>query len=401
MFTGLSFLYTSQDKSAGSPSVYSWGLNSSGQLGIGSDISKGNPALIEELQSSRIQSIHTTGHSSSSVAINDLGKVFTWGSGLNGVLGHEDTDSNLLIPTPVESLDRFEFTKVSCGVGHMAGLTRGGVVITWGLDDVGQCGQTNPIQDKNLNKYSPSAFKGGKKANSVEIPNGKKVIDVSCGRNFTACVTEDGELYTWGNARDYALGHGDRTNQKVPKRVETLAGTKVVKVACGRNFTVALDEKGDLYSWGSNDNGQLGLGITDRIKQTPQKIRVLTKVVQIEAGDFHILALTSDGKVYTWGAGSDGQLGHGNANNQNTPRQIPDIPLIARISAGGGHTALITQDFKLWIFGRGRDGQLGREGNIEAVASYRTSPVLVDFFSSSRVLQVSCGMHHTLALAEN
>jgi alpha-tubulin suppressor-like RCC1 family protein len=400
MFSGLSLLFSNQDQTTGSPSVYSWGLNSSGQLGIGSDISKGNPTLIEELKLSRIQSVHTTGHSNSSVALNDSGKVFTWGSGLDGVLGHEDTDSNLLIPTPVESLDKYSFIQVSCGIGHMAGLTRDGLVITWGLDDVGQCGHAEAKQDKNVTRYSPMAFKGGKKANAVEVSGGKKVVDVSCGRHFTGCVTEDGELHTWGNGRDYALGHGDRTNQKTPKKVEALADVKIVKVGCGRNFVVALDEKGDLYSWGSNDNGQLGLGTTDRIRQTPSKIRVLSKVVEIQAGDFHAIALTADGKVYTWGAGGDGQLGHGNTNNQNTPRQIPDIPLIARISAGGGHTALITQDFKLWIFGRGRDGQLGREGNIEAVASYRTRPVLVDFLKSSRVLQVSCGMHHTLALAD-
>lgn len=397
-----SIVYSKKEKCEGSPSVFSWGLNTSGQLGIGSDISRAVPTNIEELESERISKVFSSGHSLSSIAINQTGEVFTWGHGMDGVLGHADTDANVLIPTPLDNLEGAKVQKVACGGGHMAALTSEGQIFTWGLDDCGQCGQDPGPAEKNSKFYQPQAFLGGKPPTVVKGPlEGKRLVDVGCGRYFTTVVTEEGELYTWGVGRDFALGHGDKREQRTPKKVEDLSNTKIIKVACGRNFVVALDEKGNLYSWGNNDNGQLGVSATDKFKEKPQKIKVLRNVVDIAAGDFHVVAVNSKGQVYSWGSGGEGQLGHGNTSNQSTPRLVQDVPPVAKVACGGGHTALMTQDFKLMMVGRGRDGQLGRQGKIESVASYRTELVPVEFFENYRVLDIACGAHHSLAIAIN
>ena len=106
--------------------VFAWGLNSSGQLGLGSDLSHGLPRAIEELQQSHVKAVHTSGHCHASVAVSDSGSVYTWGNGLDGLLGHDDTDANLLIPTLVEQLDGVAVSKVACGGGHMAALDSAG-----------------------------------------------------------------------------------------------------------------------------------------------------------------------------------------------------------------------------------------------------------------------------------
>mmetsp|Transcript_8694 Transcript_8694/g.8704 ORF Transcript_8694/g.8704 Transcript_8694/m.8704 type:complete len:417 (+) Transcript_8694:19-1269(+) len=399
LFAG-SFYCSNQTNSDPSYSVFSWGQNTSGQLGLGSDTSRALPTLIEELENQNIKSIHSSGQSNSSVALDVNGHEFTWGSGLDGVLGHSETDANVLIPTPLIQLYDAKLVKVACGRGHMAGLTNDGKLYTWGLDDNGQCGhEENLEQVKNPKAFKPQIFKGGKPPKQVKGElESKKVIEIGCGGHFTAVVTEDGEVYTWGQGRDYALGHGDRTPLKLPRKVQGLEGKKIVKLACGRNFCIVLDNEGKLYSWGNNEYGQLGLSQTDRFRATPQQIKVLSNVVEIATGDFHVMALTDKGNVFSWGAGSDGQLCHGNTSNQSTPRLIQGIPLVSRLSCGGGHSAFITQDFRLLMVGRGRDGQLGRQGNVESVASYRTTTVPVEYFSNYRVLQVSCGSDHSLAL---
>lgn len=85
----------------------------------------------------------------------------------------------------------------------------------------------------------------------------KKVVYVACGNQHTACVTEDGEVYTWGFGKNGALGHGDWNQVSMPKKVEKLSN--IVKIECGIDYTICMDKDGKLYSWGSNRYGQLGV----------------------------------------------------------------------------------------------------------------------------------------------
>ena len=396
---GLYLLAQTQPISEQSTQVYSWGLGSSGQLGLGSETSRGLPTHIKELETSHVMKVSSSGYCNSSTALTSQGRVFTWGSGIDGILGVNEDDANVLIPTLLQRLEGRHFSKVACGGGHMIAIDSDGHLHSWGLDNDGQLGHKREEQNKGSKFYKPTFFKGGKASEPVSGPLAeKRVVDVACGRYFSAAVTSEGEVYTWGAGRDFALGHGDRGNKNLPTKVEALAGERVVKITCGKNFTVALTVTGNVYAWGNNDLGQLGISKADRCTELPTRLSTVAEVVDIAAGDLHVLALTRSGQVYSWGNGADGQLGHSNTANQFAPKLIQSLPQIAKVACGGGHSAFITSEFSMLMCGRGRDGQLGRQARAENVAGPKTIPTVVEFFSASKVLDVACGADHTLAV---
>jgi alpha-tubulin suppressor-like RCC1 family protein len=131
-------------------------------------------------------------------------------------------------------------------------------------------------------------------------------------------------------------------------------------VACGIDFTLALDDAGRIYSWGNNTFGQLGIPSLKSVN-SPKQIEYLAneEIVDISCGDNFAGAISKSGKVYTWGFGDDGQLGHGDRTDQNVPRPLKFEQSPKQISCGGAHTAILTQANELYIFGRGREGQIG------------------------------------------
>jgi alpha-tubulin suppressor-like RCC1 family protein len=190
-------------------------------------------------------------------------------------------------------------------------------------------------------------------------------------------VTEDGEVFTWGNGKNGALGHGDWTQIDMPKKVEGLKD--IVKIDCGIDYTICMDKNGKLYSWGSNRYGQLGITGTNTYKinkPVPTSIpHGVATVIDFSCGEEHSAFLTEKGEVFTWGYGNDGQLGHQDKINLNQPRKLQFDQKISKVVCGGGHTGIITSDKGLlFLFGRGRDGQLGRSDEIESMAAYRTEP---------------------------
>jgi alpha-tubulin suppressor-like RCC1 family protein len=395
----VALLWPSDAHTDSPPTIFAWGNNTSGQLGIGSEISKSVPSAIDDLSREQISSIFSSPQCNSSAALTSSGSLFTWGNGLDNILGHNAGDSNVILPTQV-SLS-FPIAKLAVGGGHMLGLTSSGSLISWGLDDCGQCGQAVVRQSVDPRAFRPQLLRGKSPGAVVGELEGEQIVSISCGKYFSVALSASGKVFTWGAGREYALGHGDRTAQPLPKRVSALDGVHIVQVACGRNFVVAVDKDGGVHAWGNNDYGQLGMGQTERFKALPAKLRTISGVVEVACGDFHVLALNSAGEVWSWGQGADGQLGHGNASNQGTPSLIAGLPKIARIVCGGGHSAFVTREFGLLMCGRGSDGQLARQGKFESIASNRMIPVEIEMFRGKRVLQAAAGMHHSLALVMN
>lgn len=120
-------------------------------------------------------------------------------------------------------------------------------------------------------------------------------------------MTESGDIYSWGHGKLGALGHSDFSDQAEPKKVEGLSNIK--KIDCGSEFTMALDDKGVLYVFGSNSYGQLGItGRTNKIN-APQKVFLSRSVGQVQdftCGEEHAALLDQNGHVHTWGLGIDG-----------------------------------------------------------------------------------------------
>ena len=233
---------------------------------------------------------------------------------------------------------------------------------------------------------------------------GKKVKHVSCGFQHTVAVTEEGEVYTWGYGRNGALGHGNYELVMLPKKVEGLQD--IVKVDCGIDYTMCMDKTGRLYSWGANRYGQLGVTGTNTYKQSsPVALHLphgITSVVDFSCGEEHSALLTDKGEVYTWGYGNDGQLGHKDKQNLTQPCKLKFEHKICKVVCGGGHTGVLTQEGLLYLFGRGRDGQLGRGDEMESMAAYRTEPKQVNSLENKyevMVQDIALGSNHCLALS--
>ena len=120
-----------------------------------------------------------------------------------------------------------------------------------------------------------------------------------------------------------SLGHGDEETQLLPKKVEALAGRRVVAVSAGGDHSLALTADGAVRSWGWGRSGQLGHGDQQR-QLLPKKVEAFAgqRVVAVSAGSVHSLARTADGAVWSWGFGRFGRLGHGKEQNQLLPKKI-------------------------------------------------------------------------------
>lgn len=224
---------------------------------------------------------------------------------------------------------------------------------------------------------------------------------LSCGLNHAGLVVS-GDLYTWGSTHSGKLGHGDIEQQPVaaPLKVETLSmlNIKVFAVSCGAEHTIALCQEG-IFSWGLSTHGQLGLG--DTLKRTrPVQIASLTNVtmVTIVCGQYHCLALDEEHRVWSWGWGAHGQTGVGVTNDLLIPThsKVLDELSVSYLSAGFNHSAVITTNGKLYTFGNGMYGQLGH-GDQEK----QTTPKLVKTLSDKFVYLVECGNSHTLAVCKD
>ncbi|XP_074769393.1 RCC1 and BTB domain-containing protein 1 isoform X2 [Athene noctua] len=194
----------------------------------------------------------------------------------------------------------------------------------------------------------------------LEALCGKKISSLSYGSGpHVVLCTEDGEVYAWGHNGYSQLGNGTTNQGITPVQVCTnLLIKKVVEVACGSHHSMALSFDGDVYGWGYNGNGQLGLGNNGN-QLTPCRVAALHGVciLQIACGYAHTLALTDEGLLYAWGANTYGQLGTGNKSNQLSPVQIMmEKERVVEIAAcHSAHTsAAKTQSGQVYMWGQCR-----------------------------------------------
>eukprot|EP00475_Leptophrys_vorax_P020711 TRINITY_DN2840_c0_g1_i3.p1 TRINITY_DN2840_c0_g1~~TRINITY_DN2840_c0_g1_i3.p1 ORF type:complete len:282 (-),score=83.25 TRINITY_DN2840_c0_g1_i3:27-872(-) len=276
----------------------------------------------------------------------------------------------------------------------MAAVTNEGKLYTWGRSTHGQLGSDNRKKDFGVPKQVISLDQ-------------EFIVSVSCGENHTLALTKDGQVYSFGYGKTYALGLNAKQDQNIPKLITFNPAAEIKQAVAGNGFSLFLDSEGRVYSCGSSEYGRLGHGRGDLYEKVPRLIRGLAgvKVVQIAVGEYHAAALSSDGKVFTWGYGKDGQTGSGTTANQDIPRRVltelPDKKIV-QIACGGGHTGALTEGGELYLWGRGRSGQLGRGDKLESVAAYRPDPLRVEFFqtNSLKILQFSLGSDHSAAIAE-
>jgi len=173
---------------------------------------------------------------------------------------------------------------------------------------------------------------------------------VSVGANHGAAISTSGDLYTWGNNKHGQLGVGDFNNRTTPTKVPGLKN--VVAVSLGGYSSAAITENGDLYLW--------GVIINSAPTHTPEKVQNLANVVGVSMGGNHYAAITTSGDLYIWGSNSEGELGLGDAASRDTPTKVSGLTSVVAVSLGSTHSMAITADGSLFTWGFNRYGQLGQ-----------------------------------------
>uniref|UniRef100_A0A3B4TDV6 Probable E3 ubiquitin-protein ligase HERC4 n=1 Tax=Seriola dumerili TaxID=41447 RepID=A0A3B4TDV6_SERDU len=191
------------------------------------------------------------------------------------------------------------------------------------------------------------------------------------------------------------LGLGKvKTDTNSPQHLRSLSAIPLVQVAAGGEQSFALSVSGGVFGWGRNDRGQLGLGDTrgegSSLSFSPSLISTLS---QVACGSQHSVALTKDGQVYTWGQDSRGQLGLGKVKTDtNSPqhlRSLSAIPLV-QVAAGGEQSFALSVSGGVFGWGRNDRGQLDRQ-----------TPTPVHYLNKRKTIHISCGTDHTAVLTKD
>jgi len=339
--------------------VYSFGFGNNGRLGHGDEAQQNTPKLIDTLDDLNI--VQVAAGSAHSLALTDDGDVYSFGSGSVGRIGHGD-EAQQNTPKLIDTLDDPNIVQVAAGVSHSLAVTDNGDVYSFGFGSNGRLGHGDTDS-----QTTPKL---------IDALDNLNIVQVAAGSVHSLALTDDGDVYSVGRSNFGQLGHGDEAQENTPKLIDALDSPNIVQVAAGSVHSLAVTDDGDVYSFGFGNNGRLGHGDTDQ-QNTPKLIDALDSpsIVQVAAGNVHSLALTDDGDVYSVGASSSGQLGHGDTDQQNTPKLIDtlDDPSIVQVAAGSSHSLALTDDGDVYSFGRGNVGQLGHGDTAD-----QATPKLID-----------------------
>ncbi|KAK9747383.1 Regulator of chromosome condensation (RCC1) repeat [Popillia japonica] len=232
----------------------------------------------------------------------------------------------------------------------------------------------------------------------IEGLKDKEVIKIAAhteGKHYLA-LTKDSEVYSWGNGDNGRLGHGDNISKDDPTLIEALKDKDIIDVECGGTYSAAISANGALYTWGRGNYGRLGHGTSEDCS-TPTMVAALS--------DHHIrrrppggICITSQGKVYSWGDGDYGKLGRGGSDGSKIPRLVEKLQNveIAEVYCGGQFSIALAKDGRLFSWGKGEGWRLGHTTD-----EHIRFPEVVESLQDKKVISVSLGLGHVLALTEH
>ena len=384
--------------------VADWGFDYYGQLGNNSQTLNPVSAPTAVITNSGVLAgkpvLNIAAGGFFNLALTASGQIYSWGANFSGELGNNSiTDS--WVPVAVDTtgvLAGKTVTSIAAANGHSLAVTSDGQLVAWGFNSSGQLGNSGTIDS-----WVPVAV------NTSGVLAGKIVTSIAAGANHSMALTSDGLVYTWGYNGIGMLGNNSVVdNSPVPVAVTAngvLFNKTVIAIAAGDNHCLALTSDGFVYSWGYGPNGQLGNNTANYslipVPVNSSGILANKTVVAIAAGGSHSLALTSDGLVYAWGSNSSGQLGNSGTTDSLVPVAVNTTGALAgktvtAISAGDEHSMALTSDGQAVTWGKNNDGQLGN-----GLTSSSTVPVAVNtsgILAGKTVVAIASGADHNIVL---
>lgn len=350
--------------------VHGFGYNDVGQLGTNNvsitDVPLSTPVTIP---ANWIQI--ATGGYSYSIGIRSDGTLWSWGFNSEGELGQ----NNLIHRSSPTQIGTSRWSQIVAANYHNLAIRSDGTLWGWGGNDCGQLGQNNID-----NRSSP-----------VQIGTDNSWVMISANANSSFALRNDGALFAWGLNASGQLGLNDIIDRSSPVQVGTSSWSMV---NTGGTTTYAIRSDNTLWGWGLNDGWQVG-DTTQTYRSSPVQLTADNGVVsftQIAGGDKHGLALDNKGWLYAWGSNNVGCLGLGSVGPGMTYRSRPTL-----ISTNAGFSKVFAVNFN--SAGLKADGTVWWWGSSSGYSSpsYRSSPVQL---SSTRYRTLSLQAYHMLAIKE-
>ena len=292
--------------------------------------------------------------------------------------------------------------------------TGNGLLFTWGVDTEGRLGIGSKNTDKNDDDDETeylSEIRYQRTPMMVNFPSVyTKIIKIACGYAHSLALASTHQVYSWGSGKYGCLGHKSSMNAYEPKLIEYDINSKpfehVYSISCGMHFSMALDELGNVYSWGCGNAGRLGHSDENSVGN-PKIIQFFDsekiKIMSIACGDTHAAGISTSKELFSWGAGNNGMLGHGNYYDNKTPTVIEFFKKIKidQVFCGSGNSMAISSDYRIYAWGKNSHGMLGVPNYVDKNLLTPTQVIFKTDDINATVNEISLGSMHTMFLLSN
>lgn len=357
--------------------IFVIGSNNHYQLGLEHNKTVRQPTMLTLPENKKAKQIII--EQDSIYCITDDNKLMTWGDNFMNQLGYPFENENHA-PNTVD-LNGEAVKKIVPNNGGIACITQTNRVLTWGNNACAQLGLGH-TDDQPIPEY---------------ITIDEAIVDLIPGYHSMFAITSKKDLLSWGKNSDGQLGLGHTNQQMTPHTVD-LGGKNVTQIIFSNSSTYCLTEDNLLFVWGNNDYGQLGLGDKNtRTSPHPLSFPDNEQPIELSVNRNSVLCRMKSRNVFSWGRNHYGQLGIGNNKEVLSPKKVilPNQAMVSLIINDRYSTFFLTKNRRLITCGDNRFGQIGL-GNRQA----ETTPEIVSLPNNERVLQLFTNGNSTLCLTQ-
>lgn len=324
---------------------------------------------------------------------NNRQRVLAWGWNEFKQAGKENSASEVR-PVEVADLADKEIASVASGQQHSLALTENGSVFAWGSNYTWQVGHGYNEDGEYENTYHTPLrvheFSKENEESPYERQPLRNVIRIQAGDQHSLALKADGTVWSWGSNEFGQLGsHGTDMN-RLAERVQDLSN--ITEIASYRSHNLALDQEGNVWAWGENWGGQMSNSLSKT--KSPYKVQGLPPIQHISTGSYHSLALDENGDVWIWGINDFG-LRDPQSDNYSEPIRVPGLSDIEKIASGDAHNLAIDQNGTLWAWGNNSYGEVGTGDSREVI----TVPEKIEDVES--VSEIAAGDQFSIAKTDD